>query len=340
VRLVKRVLIISISLVALAGAPTQALAQVPPTPPPVTPPAEPVPPPAPAPKAGKASLNVRGGMPTKRMRFLFRGQRLVAETRVKPFVAGQVAVLEVIRGGKVVSRHKARIRRSKGKGRAVFRLKARRSGKFALRARHRATAQQRSFRTKRVRLVAGSFRAGSGERGARVILLQRGLKQLGFAVPITGHYDAGTARAVTAFRKTNGMGSDGYAIPAVYSRVFRGEGAFKPRYPRAGRHVEFDWSRQVLALIDKGRARRVYHASSGTASTPTVFGAFEFYRKQPGTNSLGMVQSNYFIGGYAIHGYHSVPDYPASHGCIRIPIPNAYQVDSQIEIGQKIFVYR
>ena len=266
----KRRLILSISLVVLATVPSQGLAQVPPTTPPVTPPAEPEP--VPKPKAGKASLKVRGGMPTKRMRFLFRGQQVVAVTRVKPFVAGQVAVLDVIRGGKVVSRHKAKIRRSKGKGRAVFRLKARRSGKFALRAGHRATAQQKAFRTKKVRLYAGRFRAGAGETGAKVILLQRGLKRLGFAVPVTGYYDAGTARAVTAFRKTNRMGSDGYAIPAVYSRVFRGDGAFKPRYPTAGRHVEFDWSRQVLALIDNGRAHHVYHASSGKASTPTVFG--------------------------------------------------------------------
>ncbi len=325
-------LILSISLLALAAVPTQGLAQAPPTTPPATPPAAAAP--------GEASLKVRGGMPTKRMRFLFRGQQVVAVTKVKPFVAGQVAVLEVIRGGKVVARRKAEIRRSKGKGQAVFRLKARRSGKFALRAGHRATAQQAAFRTQKVRLVAAKFRAGAGERGAKVILLQRGLKRLGFAVPVSGLYDAGTARAVTAFRKTNRMSVDGYAIPAVYARVFRNRGAFKPRHPRAGRHVEFDWSRQVLALIDHGRAKRVYHASSGTAATPTVFGAFEFYRKEPGTNSLGMVQSNYFIGGYAIHGYHSVPNYPASHGCIRVPIPNAYQIDSQIEIGQKIFVYR
>ncbi len=279
-------------------------------------------------------------MPTKRMRFLFRGQRVVAVTRVRPFVAGQVAVLEVIRRGKVVARHEARIRRSKGKGRAAFRLKERRSGKFALRVRHRPTAQQKAFRTQKVRLVAGRFRAGAGERGPKVILLQRGLKGLGFAVAVTGYYDAGTARAVTAFRKTNRMGTDGYAVPGVYARVFRHKGAFKPRFPRAGPHVEFDWSRQVLALIDGGRAHHVYHASSGKASTPTVFGAFEFYRKEPGTNSHGMVQSNYFIGGYAIHGYESVPTYPASHGCIRVPIPNAYQIDAQIELGQKIFVYR
>jgi hypothetical protein len=159
-------------------------------------------------------------------------------------------------------------------------------------------------------------------------------------VSVTGFYDGGTSRAVLAFRKVNGLGRNGYATRRVFSLVLRNRGAFRVRFPKAGRHVEFDWSRQVLALIDRGRARRVYHASSGKASTPTVFGSFRFYRKEPGTNSHGMVQSNYFIGGYAIHGYPSVPTYPASHGCIRVPIPNAYDIDRQISLGERIFVYR
>jgi lipoprotein-anchoring transpeptidase ErfK/SrfK len=123
--------------------------------------------------------------------------------------------------------------------------------------------------------------------------------------------------------------------------VLKGEGAFKPRFDGPGRkHVEFDWSRQVLALIENGKPKRVYHSSSGKASTPTVFGTFQFYRKEPGTNSHGMVQSNYFIRGYAIHGYVDVPAYPASHGCLRVPIPNARQIDAQIDIGETIYVYK
>jgi peptidoglycan hydrolase-like protein with peptidoglycan-binding domain len=181
---------------------------------------------------------------------------------------------------------------------------------------------------------------GEGARGTAVLLLQRGLDRLGFAVPVTGYYDAGTSRAVLAFRKSNGFERIGYASPTVFSMVLKGEGAFKPRFPKAGYHVEFDWSRQVLAFVRGGRAVNAYHSSSGAPATPTVFGTFSFYRKEPGTNHLGMVQSNYFIGGYAIHGYHTVPVYPASHGCLRVPIPNAYQIDRQISLGMKIMVYR
>ena len=46
-------------------------------------------------------------------------------------------------------------------------------------------------------------------------------------------------------------------------------------------------------------------------------GHFTFIRQEPGYNSHGMYYSFYFYGGYAVHGYESVPDYPASHGCIR-----------------------
>jgi lipoprotein-anchoring transpeptidase ErfK/SrfK len=104
--------------------------------------------------------------------------------------------------------------------------------------------------------------------------------------------------------------------------------------------VEFDWSRQVVVLADRGHAVRTYHASSGKPSTPTVFGSYSFYSKTPGTNAKGMVDSNYFIRGYAIHGYPEVPTYAASHGCIRIPIPNARQVFNSISLGERIFVYR
>jgi hypothetical protein len=184
------------------------------------------------------------------------------------------------------------------------------------------------------------WEAGAGSRGVKVLLLQRGLLKLGFATPVTGYFDGLTANAVNAFRKTNGMGRDGYAMKPVYAMVLRRDGAFKLRYPSSGKHVEFDWSRQVLVLADRGRPYRVYHTSSGTPATPTVFGSFRFYSKQPGTNSKGMVHSSYFIRGYAIHGYASVPNHPASHGCLRVPIPNALSIFNWIDIGDPIYTYR
>ena len=85
--------------------------------------------------------------------------------------------------------------------------------------------------------------------------------------------------------------------------------------------------------------RRIYPTSSGKPSTPTVLGSFRFYSKSPGTNAKGMFMSNYFIRGYAIHGYPDVPVYAASHGCLRIPNPDAVAVYNWIRIGDRIDVY-
>lgn len=339
----------TLSLLALAALAAPAAAQQPdalvPAPAagaqqPGAPAATPAQQPAPSPAAGRASIAVRGGMRTKAMRYVYRGQRVAVTGAIKPFVPGQVAVLEIVRGSKVLARKRARIKSARGGGRAVFRFKAARRGRLGLRIRHRATPEQAAFRSKGRRLRSVAFRSSAGASGLRVLLLQRRLASLGFTTPVSGNFDAATGRAVLAYRKTNNLGRTEYAGPNVYSKIFRGRGAFKPRSKRRGRHVEFDWSRQVLALVKNGRAYAVYHSSSGTAATPTVFGTFRFYRKQPGKNSLGMVDSNYFIGGYAIHGYHTVPTYPASHGCLRVPIPNAAEIDRRIKLGQRMIVYR
>jgi hypothetical protein len=301
----------------------------------------PTPAPKPKPAAGKVSLKVAGGQPTKNLRYVATGSRIRIDAATRPYVAGQALVLEVSRSGKVVSRQtKALSAGRKGTGKAVFRLKTRRSGVLKLRVVHKATDKLKAFASRSVRVKAINTSAGTGARGTKVVLLQRGLRQLGYAVPRDGSFGPATERAVLAYRKTNGLGRTGFASNHVFSLVLRGRGAFRARFPKAGKHVEFDWSRQVLALLQGGRPVNVYHASSGAPATPTVFGTFRFYMKQPGTNAKGMVQSNYFIRGYAIHGYASVPAYPASHGCIRVPIPNAYEIDRQLSIGETIFVYR
>jgi len=292
------------------------------------------------PKSGHATLSTSGGVATRRVRYAAHGQRIRVTGRVRPFVAGQIAVLELRKGKRLLGRKRAKIKPARKGGVAVFRVKLRARGKLALRLLHRATPRQKAFRSRLGRVHSGIFRVGVGAKGTSVLVLQRGLLRMGFAVPLSGRYEDSTRRAVTAYQKTNNFSRSGYASPRIYRLVFERRGAFKPRDRSKGRHVEFDWSRQVLALIFNGRAKRVYHASSGTSATPTVFGTFSFYRKEPGTNHLGMVQSNYFIRGYAIHGYPSVPNYPASHGCIRVPIPNATQIDEQIKLGEKIHVYR
>jgi hypothetical protein len=327
----RRLSLIALSAAAAALAVPAAHAQVP------------LPAPAPAPAAppatGKLGSSLDGGLATRSSRYYARSGRIVVKGRSSAYAPGQVIQLEIVRKGRVVARRQTALRQAGRGGRYRFSLKAGRPGLRRLVVRHLATPELAAMRAKDKRVRVVRWSAGTGASGTKVLLLQRGLKKLGFATPVGGYFDDGTARAVNAFRKTNNLGRDGYATTGVYDRVLRGRGAFRLKYPKAGKHVEFDWSRQVLVLADKGRPYRTYHASSGTPATPTVFGTYRFYLKQPGYNSKEMLHSNYFIGGYAIHGYASVPNYPASHGCIRVPIPNAAAIDNWIDLGDRIFVY-
>jgi hypothetical protein len=200
---------------------------------------------------------------------------------------------------------------------------------------------------RRPSLRAGVLRptASAGARGARVRFLQRRLAALRYAIAVTGRYDDATRRAVIAFRKVNRMKRVGNASRAVFSRVARGLGAFRPRH-RGRAHVEGDLTRQVLALVNRGgRVFKVYMTSSGRPGLTTPAGVHTFYRKQAGWNSSGMLDSVYFTHASgprtdcAIHGYFVVPIWNASHCCFRVPIPDARKIFNWVRIGQRIYVY-
>jgi lipoprotein-anchoring transpeptidase ErfK/SrfK len=102
-----------------------------------------------------------------------------------------------------------------------------------------------------------------------------------------------------------------------------GAGQFPVRYPGDGRHAEGNLTRQLLALVDGRHVVWIFPISSGKASTPTVLGRFHVYQKDPGYLPDGMYFSSFFYGGYAVHGYNPAPDYPDSHGCLRLPLADA-----------------
>jgi peptidoglycan hydrolase-like protein with peptidoglycan-binding domain len=180
-----------------------------------------------------------------------------------------------------------------------------------------------------------------GSRGPNVWRLQRGLARLHYAVPLTGYFDPATGRAVIAYRKVLGMARVETAGARILRLLRRGAGGYRVRFRRDGAHVEANLDKQVLVEVEPhGRVRRIYTMSSGKPSTPTPLGSFRVYEKSPGTNSEGMVDSSYFIGGYAIHGYAEVPVFAASHGCLRIPIPDAPAVFSWVRVGYRVDIYR
>ena len=195
----------------------------------------------------------------------------------------------------------------------------------------------------------GGFRANDGfqvavprklGKGPETRLFNELLQAQGFHTGTKGsRVTSGTRLAIKAFRKTNGMRRSESYDPDIFRTLLQGKGAFPVQFPNDGRHVEVDLSRQVMALIEGDRAVHTFHISSGTSRTPTIRGRFSFYRREAGYNAKRMYFSVYFRGGYAIHGYNPVPNGPASHGCVRNPIPFSRFIYNWVQIGMPIHVY-
>jgi peptidoglycan hydrolase-like protein with peptidoglycan-binding domain len=314
-------------LLGAASAPAPALAQIPASPP------------VPAPVQTQMTLKLErvGG---KRATVL-EGSSVRVRGTIGAFVPNETVVVHAASNGRRVLRRRVAIRPGPA-GTGTFRvsLRATRVGHLVVRAAHDATPALGPLTApgRGLDVLPRSVGPRSGRVAVRT--LQRRLRRLGYVVGARGRYDARTARAVLAFRKVTGMARTTAASLPVMRAIARGRGVFRVRFPGHGRHIEADLSRQVIALISRGRVERIYPVSSGAPSTPTIIGSFRVYLKTPGRNALGMVHSAYFIRGYATHGYASVPTYPASHGCLRVPIPDALSLFRWIRIGTPVDVFR
>ena len=278
-----------------------------------------------------------GGSPL----FALLGQRVVVRGIVTPYVGGQAVKVSFYRDGRKVQVKNVSVT-AIGNGTGQFHVNyssgfpGTRAGACRALCDRAAGRLQRAFAGRAVRDPEHRPR----RRGPSVRLLQSELDVLHYAVPLSGVFDEGTGRALIALRKVMGLARVPYAGAQVLERLQHGGGVFHVRYPQDGRHVEGDLTKQVLAEIEPGgRVRTIYTMSSGKPSTPTVIGHFQVYSKTPGFNSEGMFESNYFIRGYAIHGYAEVPTYAASHGCLRVPIPDAPAIYSWVRIGTAVDVY-
>jgi hypothetical protein len=245
---------------------------------------------------------------------------------VSPFVAGQQVIVRIDRNGHLVLRRSLAVAPlGDGRGRVMVNYTSQLPGTLLVRATHLTTPEQGRLDARARRAIVVPMHADPGSRGYAVWVLQHDLAGLGYSVYVSGRYDDATTRAVVAYQKITGLAR---------------HGLFHVRYRNHGRHFEADLTHQVLAEIDPGgHVRRIYEMSSGKPSTPTVVGSFRIYERDLGTNAKGMVDSNFFIRGYAIHGYPDVPPYAASHGCLRIPIPDAASVFAWARIGEIVDVY-
>ncbi|HSH31314.1 MAG TPA: L,D-transpeptidase [Candidatus Saccharimonadales bacterium] len=110
-----------------------------------------------------------------------------------------------------------------------------------------------------------------------------------------------------------------------------------------GKSVVVDLSDQKLYQIENGKVTKTMHVSTGKASTPTPVGRFTVQREIRGKRvaPLGVLYDPvYFRGGYAIHGSPSVPNYPASHGCVRIPMTDSRVFQDWATVGMPVTIRR
>jgi lipoprotein-anchoring transpeptidase ErfK/SrfK len=263
-----------------------------------------------------------------------RGTPYSFTARVVPAGAGLIA-LKVNRGARVVvDRTFARAVRIK--------LDTRRLTTYRI----RVEVQPVEGYGRSVRLVRAAVvlpRLAYGARGAPVVQLGRALRALHYAAPPgTAVFDGRMLDAIYAFQKVQRLPRTG-VVDARFWRVLGGARPPRPRYAQPAGHVEVDKTRQVLFLVRKGRVALVVPISTaGLAGTFTPVGRFAIYRKVNGydPSPLGtLYDPMYFTGGYAIHGNPSVPPFPASHGCVRVPMWLAPVLFADTPYGQTVYVY-
>ncbi len=182
-----------------------------------------------------------------------------------------------------------------------------------------------------------------GARSPLVAELVRRLGALGYEVPGPRQYfDYDVLESVYAFEKVESLERTGIVDAAFWSRLDHPT-IPAPRYLLPADHIEIDKAKQVLYVVREGKVALISPVS--TAGIPGYFtpvGRFSIYRKVPGydPSPLGILyKPMYFTGGYAIHGNPSVPPFPASHGCIRVPNFVIERLYNSEPYGETVYVY-
>jgi peptidoglycan hydrolase-like protein with peptidoglycan-binding domain len=157
---------------------------------------------------------------------------------------------------------------------------------------------------------------------------------------IDGVVDYKTTMAVIAFQKWEGLARDGKITATVFNRLLT---ASRPRPSRSGASnpwIEVNKSKQVLLFCKNGEVVRTLAVSTGSASVGIVTpsGTFRVLRKTLETNPRYLPL--YITSGLlAIHGYPSVPTYPASHGCARTPLWSQDELYPLVPVGTYVYIY-
>jgi lipoprotein-anchoring transpeptidase ErfK/SrfK len=183
---------------------------------------------------------------------------------------------------------------------------------------------------------------GTAVSGTRRV--QERLVALGYlpADGVDGLYGYRTRQAVIAFQAWQGLARDGVAGPMTKAELARA-GRPSPRPGSPARRIEVYRERGVALLISRGRTVRAIHVSTGAGANATPTGRYKVFRKELRSWSVPfrtwLPYASYFNAGIAFHEYADVPSRPASHGCVRVPAPEARYVYAFAELRTTVIVY-
>jgi len=297
-------------------------------------------PPATGPVFAKLTLTVPDAFLVSHRLVTVPGRTVHVHGVVRPYVPGQWVLVQSSVNGKVFKTDHLRIQPAPGghKGQFTASLSSPKAGRVTVQVGHTRNAALGGLLARRS-FEALDPAASFGSTGLFVQLVQQRLAALHFYIPQTGVYDSGTGLAIDAYHRLLHWGTYETLDGRTISYLLDGFGQFKVRFPQNGRHAEGNLSLQLLALAEGSRVIAIYPISSGKPSTPTILGNFRVYSKVPGYLPDGMYFSNFFISGYAIHGYNPAPDFPASHGCMRVPIQDAISIFNWLAVGNWVDTY-
>lgn len=259
--------------------------------------------------------------------------------RVAPATyAGRVA-LRVRRDGKTLATVLARV----SGGRADTTVPAPGLGAFAIVAALPARDGLSPVEA-RTRASATARPLSVGSTGADVRGLLRQLAALGFRVPTERLRFTGSTRDVVyAFQKAVGLPRTGSVGLRDWQALSRARPP-RPRFQSPRTHIEVDKTRQLLIKVLDGAVAGVLPVSTGaTGNTPEGRHRIRWKALATGTwlgPAILYRTLTFYEDRFAIHGFGSVPPWPASHGCVRVPIWAADWLYGSSTVGETVYVYR
>ena len=183
--------------------------------------------------------------------------------------------------------------------------------------------------------------------------VEQRLNDLGYWITkVDGKRDDSTRQAIIAFQKVEGRKRTGI-LSASDTALLQKASRPAAKFASGPAHVEVDIGRQVLLYVgDDGSVQKIISVSTGNEKkyfddnqwqvAHTTRGNFKVLWKFNGIRkaSLGdLYYPSYFNGGIAVHGSPSIPPYPASHGCVRIPLFADKALFKMMPVGMPVYVY-